>query len=674
MLYRPNTAGNSYLQLSPNSKKSTINPRICRPFPPRSTRDRGMKSFMWALNTKHGPICVLLAFLSLIYTTVAETAQGESRPFSFLDDLHPLSTNIDCGENTALLQRTLQLELLMRTSKGLISDPNIGKTQLSSKLPQFDAFNKDIASHYSANDLSFDQSIDHIWFASCNHQNREQELWYNFFHKSQIDPQDPLHVDPGQLFLWLGDAIYMDRPPSPFNQHPADQRMDAVRQLWRENYCKAIRRQVPMNGMIDDHDFGLNNAGFDYQDKFRTKDLFFDFLDFPNPAELGASLRFTDIVYNSCGYAIGCFNNVGEISDECKDRVGTIVKDIHSLTIAQSVREGQNQQNQQNPSKPQPNTNTELNQKYPPDVINQCYIDYKSIGKYDRDDTSMYSTKRGFKHTSSLGGIDSSTDQFKTNYPIFNQTVNLSHIAPPPTRPLYESTLEDWYTDRRIRHGTYDFRLYGALFRRVKTILIDVRVGKIGGERMLLEPQWRWVEDEFNKSIIPSVGEVYFERIWGQKTTNNTNRPSVQKMVSFKHTIELIYNDYSTYNIQNGQITLNLDKIKQLKASSATMFESIQSGLQCKNPDFSIISVISHITQWNEGQYRHFGSDLILIGSGILVSSFGKLFSEGWREENLERTRLLSLTSHMMHYRRKIAMNGNCIWQLALCFVRKKCL
>jgi hypothetical protein len=641
------------------------------PFPPFFTTKDPHIIQMWVLSPKSSSKRALLTILFIIFTLAFAHLSSEKnkqnkqnkhkhqKPTSFLDDLHPLSTDIDCGEETALLQRTLQLELLMRTSKGTILNPflslqnfeqNAEKNDtknVQNENPKNDNFSSEyqtlnnmVSTYYSNNDLSFDQSLDHLWFASCNHQNREQELWYNLAQKTSKNAQNPNPLDSGQLFLWLGDAIYMDRPPNPLNRSPADQRTDAVRQLWRENYCKSVRRQIPINGMIDDHDFGLNNAGFDYYDKFRTKDLFFDFLDFPNPIELGASLRFTELIYHSCGSIIGCLHHGDEfISDKCKEEVRKTVRDIHGIEMS-------------------------LEQKYSPDVIKHCYINYNAVSLYDGDETSMYALNRLYKHQSSFeNGLNSDSQKSEKTEkitpknplaslpspPIFNPTIDFSHITPSNTRSVYEVTLEQWYTDRRNRHGTYDSRVFGALFRRIKTILVDVRVGKVNHERMLLEPQWRWLEDELNQSIIPKVGEVYFEGIWDGG--NREKNVDVEKMEKFEEILEFIFEHFSEYNLKNGQRELNLAKIIELKNGKNTpnsLLISIQSGLQCQNSLFSLNNVISLLTKWNNGQYRHFGSDLILLGSGILISSYGKLISEGWREEHLERTRILALTANAM--------------------------
>jgi hypothetical protein len=648
---------------------------------------------MWVLSPKSSSKRALLTILFIIFALAFAHLSSEKnkhknhkkkhknqKPTSFLDDLHPLSTDVDCGEETALLQRTLQLELLMRTSKGTILNPFLSLQNLEQNAEKNDtkndnfssgykALNGIVSTHYSNNDLSFDQSLDHLWFASCNHQNREQELWYNLAQKTSKSAQNPNPLDSGQLFLWLGDAIYMDRPPNPLNRSPADQRTDAVRQLWRENYCKSVRRQIPINGMIDDHDFGLNNAGFDYYDKFRTKGLFFDFLDFPNPIELGASLRFTELVYHSCGSIIGCLHHGDEfISDKCKEEVRKIVRDIHGVNNGDF--EGDFDQNSH-----KFDTTMSPEQKYSPDVIKHCYINYNAISLYDGDETSMYALNRLYKHQSSFENDLNSDSQQTENIekteeitekitekitpknplaslpspPIFNPNIDFSHITPSNTRSLYEATLEQWYTDRRNRHGTYDSRIFGALFRRIKTILVDVRVGKVNHERMLLEPQWRWLEDELNQSIIPKVGEVYFEGIWDGG--NREKHVEVEKMEKFEEVLGFIFEHFSEYNLKNGQRELNLAKIIELKNGKDapnSLLISIQSGLQCQNSLFSLNNVISLLTKWNNGQYRHFGSDLILLGSGILISSYGKLISEGWREEHLERTRILALTANAM--------------------------
>lgn len=111
------------------------------------------------------------------------------------------------------------------------------------------------------------QRMDLISFGSCNRHDEPQRLW------KSIADENP------DLWIWMGDIIYGDSKNMNVlsgkymaqKSHPAYQR---------------FLEQVPIVGIWDDHDYGVNNGGKEYESKSGSRDLLFDFLDVPkeNPA------------------------------------------------------------------------------------------------------------------------------------------------------------------------------------------------------------------------------------------------------------------------------------------------------------------------------------------------------------------------------------------------------
>ncbi len=99
-------------------------------------------------------------------------------------------------------------------------------------------------------------------FASCNDQNREQPLW------------KPIADNKPDLFIWGGDNIYADtddmsKMQSEYNKVHAN-----------SEYVRLLE-SVPVIGTWDDHDYGKNDAGKEWEKKEEAKQLFWDFLKFP---------------------------------------------------------------------------------------------------------------------------------------------------------------------------------------------------------------------------------------------------------------------------------------------------------------------------------------------------------------------------------------------------------
>lgn len=101
-----------------------------------------------------------------------------------------------------------------------------------------------------------------IAFGSCNREDEPQPLW------DEILKNDP------DAFLWGGDNIYSDTDDAEV--------MKAAYELQKKNegYQKLMNR-VPVYGIWDDHDYGLNDGGKEWHFKEKSQQLFLDFMEVP---------------------------------------------------------------------------------------------------------------------------------------------------------------------------------------------------------------------------------------------------------------------------------------------------------------------------------------------------------------------------------------------------------
>jgi alkaline phosphatase D len=100
-----------------------------------------------------------------------------------------------------------------------------------------------------------------IVFASCNDQDREQPLW------------KPIYENKASVFIWGGDNIYadtndMEKMESDYNKVHAN-----------SDYAQLLK-QTTVIGTWDDHDYGKNDAGIEWEKKKEAQQLFLDFLKF----------------------------------------------------------------------------------------------------------------------------------------------------------------------------------------------------------------------------------------------------------------------------------------------------------------------------------------------------------------------------------------------------------
>lgn len=118
--------------------------------------------------------------------------------------------------------------------------------------------------------LAHDRAVDIIAFGSCANQSKPQLIW------NAVIASRPA------LFIFLGDNIYGDTTD-----------MEVLRYrytlLGRNEGYQRLLATTPVIATWDDHDYGANDAGADYPQKYASKQLFLDF--FGEPATSARRLR-----------------------------------------------------------------------------------------------------------------------------------------------------------------------------------------------------------------------------------------------------------------------------------------------------------------------------------------------------------------------------------------------
>ena len=106
------------------------------------------------------------------------------------------------------------------------------------------------------------KNITRFAFGSCNNQNEAQPLW-----------KDVLKTKP-DLFIWNGDIVYADW------ETKYDIKESYQKQKAHPDYLK-VRKQTPILGIWDDHDFGEDDADGRNPKKSENQKFLLDFLDEP---------------------------------------------------------------------------------------------------------------------------------------------------------------------------------------------------------------------------------------------------------------------------------------------------------------------------------------------------------------------------------------------------------
>ncbi|GAB3193983.1 alkaline phosphatase D [Pontibacter aydingkolensis] len=99
-------------------------------------------------------------------------------------------------------------------------------------------------------------------FGSCNREDLPQPLW------------EPILKNEPQVWVWLGDNIYGDS----YDMNVLQQKYEMVK---AEPGYRQLMATSEIIGVWDDHDYGLNDGGKEYEMKEQSSQLFWDFIGEP---------------------------------------------------------------------------------------------------------------------------------------------------------------------------------------------------------------------------------------------------------------------------------------------------------------------------------------------------------------------------------------------------------
>jgi alkaline phosphatase D len=121
---------------------------------------------------------------------------------------------------------------------------------------------------------NFNATLEVIAFGSCNRDELPQPLW------PVITENAP------QLWIWGGDNIYADwyeNPDGKKEHYTVNREWITKRYASQFEHAAytAFRQTTPIIGTWDDHDYGRNNAGINYELKTVTRDLSLSFMEVP---------------------------------------------------------------------------------------------------------------------------------------------------------------------------------------------------------------------------------------------------------------------------------------------------------------------------------------------------------------------------------------------------------
>ena len=118
-----------------------------------------------------------------------------------------------------------------------------------------------------------------LGFGSCLHQDRSMTI-LKTIEKKELD-----------LFMFIGDNVYGDQK---------DGELDKLIRTYKQQYnnLENFLKNVSTEFIWDDHDFGLNDGGFNYRYKDRAKELFLETWKIPSqdPRRLRDGLYFDKMI------------------------------------------------------------------------------------------------------------------------------------------------------------------------------------------------------------------------------------------------------------------------------------------------------------------------------------------------------------------------------------------
>lgn len=127
------------------------------------------------------------------------------------------------------------------------------------------------------------KTLEKVAFGSCNGQDNPQNIWYTIV-KEKPD-----------VFVFVGDNIYGDTED-----------MSVLQKKWdmlanKPGYIE-LKKNTPVIGTWDDHDYGVNDGGKEYPKKAESKKIFLNFLGEPaNSPRWNHEGIYTSYMYGDAG-------------------------------------------------------------------------------------------------------------------------------------------------------------------------------------------------------------------------------------------------------------------------------------------------------------------------------------------------------------------------------------
>lgn len=126
---------------------------------------------------------------------------------------------------------------------------------------------------------SLPNSLDTIVFGSCAKETQPQPVWNKI---AAVEPD---------LFLFIGDNQYADNQwiDGRWQSQPVTNKarlVEAYSTLAKIPQFASFRKSIPILGVWDDHDYGANDAGGEYQLKQQSQEAFLDFFGFSKDAPI----------------------------------------------------------------------------------------------------------------------------------------------------------------------------------------------------------------------------------------------------------------------------------------------------------------------------------------------------------------------------------------------------
>ena len=112
-----------------------------------------------------------------------------------------------------------------------------------------------------------EEPLSRIAFGSCANENRPQPIWDAI---GRLDPQ---------LFIFTGDNVYADTA-DPVKLRRSYEGLSQIPGF------KALREKCPVLATWDDHDYGKNDAGAEFEGKHAAKEAFMEFFRTPEDSPL----------------------------------------------------------------------------------------------------------------------------------------------------------------------------------------------------------------------------------------------------------------------------------------------------------------------------------------------------------------------------------------------------